>query len=308
MVLIALKRTENVKQSESLSTGIFPRQNRCTKFKRNFPHRVVPGTGFEPALPFGNLILSQKRLPFRHPGPTDLLVPISSDETKSRRMSGTVSRRSCGAGNQALPRILSPIRVVRVKIGFLGGSFDPVHFGHLLAAQDAYEQYNLDRLVLVPAAQAPLKPNDIQSSPEDRLAMLRASIECDPRFEISDLELRRGGVSFTVDSGRHYRALYPHDDLYWIIGGDQVPQLHLWREIQELACLVEFIFVERPGHAATPRSEIPGLRWHRCDGHLLAISSTELRERTQRNLSLDYFVPHKVLVYIKNHSLYRHPR
>lgn len=193
----------------------------------------------------------------------------------------------------------------RVKIGFLGGSFDPVHFGHLLAAQDAYEQYGLDRLILVPAAQAPLKPNDVQSSSEDRLAMLRAAVEWDHRFEVSDLELKRGGVSYTIDSVRHFRALYPRDDLYWVIGGDQLPKLHLWRDIVELAQLVEFIFLERPGFPVRDHPNIPGLRLHRCDGHLVAISSTELRDRCRSNLSLDYFVPHKAIVYIKEHSLYR---
>ena len=196
-------------------------------------------------------------------------------------------------------------RLRPVNIGFLGGSFDPVHFGHLLAAQDAFEQYHLDRVVLVPAAQAPLKPNDVQSSAEDRLALLRAATEWDKRFEISDIELRRGGVSYTIDSARHFRALYPDDTLYWIIGGDQLPKLHLWREIELLAQLVEFIFLERPGYPVRAAPPIPGLRLHRCDGHLLAISSTELRERTRKNLSLDYFVPHKAIVYIREHGLYR---
>lgn len=180
-----------------------------------------------------------------------------------------------------------------------------MHFGHLLAAQDAYEQHRLDRLIFVPAAQAPLKPNDVQSSATDRLAMLRSAIEWDRRFEISDVELLRGGVSYTIDSARHFRALYPHDELYWIIGGDQLPKLHLWREIGELAKLVEFIFLERPGFPVKAAPDIPGLRLHRCDGHLLAISSTELRERTRRGLSLDYFVPHKAIVYIRQHDLYR---
>jgi len=192
-----------------------------------------------------------------------------------------------------------------LKIGFLGGSFDPVHFGHLLAAQDAYEQYQLDRLVLVPAAQAPLKPNDVQSSTKDRLAMLQAAVGWDKRFEISDLELRRGGVSYTIDSARHFRKIHPQDDLYWIIGGDQLPNLHLWKDIRELAQLVEFIFLERPGFPVKTPPDIPGLRLHRCNGHLVAISSTELRERTRQNLSLDYFVPHKAIVYIKEHALYR---
>ena len=179
-----------------------------------------------------------------------------------------------------------------------------MHFGHLLAAQDAYEQYKLDRLIFVPAAQAPLKPNEVLSSPEERLAMLGAAIEWDRRFEISDHELRRGGVSYTIDSARHFRALYPRDELYWIIGGDQLPKLHHWKDIAELARLVEFIFLERPGYPVKPASLIPGLRLHRCDGHLLAISSTELRDRMRHDLSLDYFVPHKAIIYIKENKLY----
>lgn len=192
-----------------------------------------------------------------------------------------------------------------MKIGFLGGSFDPVHFGHLMAAQDAFEQQKLDRLILVPAAQAPLKPNDVQSTSEQRLAMLRAATEWDRRFEISDFELRRGGVSYTIDSARHFRALYPNDELYWVIGGDQLPRLHLWKDVAELVKLVEFIFLERPGYPVRAHPDIPGLRLHRCDGHLLAINSTELRERTRLGLSLDYFVPHKAIVYIRENGLYR---
>jgi nicotinate-nucleotide adenylyltransferase len=192
-----------------------------------------------------------------------------------------------------------------VKIGFLGGSFDPVHFGHLIAAQDVYEQHHLDRLIFVPAAQAPLKPQEAQSSVDDRLAMLRAAVEWDRRFEISDYELRKGGMSYTVDSVRHFRTQYPKDELYWIIGGDQLPRMHLWKEIEQLAQLVEFIFLERPGHPVKAHPSIPGLRLHRCDGHLVEISSTELRERVRLGLSLDYFVPHKAIVHILEKRLYR---
>lgn len=208
----------------------------------------------------------------------------------------------------ALPDLPDAPTLRRVKIGFLGGSFDPIHFGHLLAAQDAYEQHNLDRLFLVPAAQAPLKPKDVQSTVDDRLTMLRAAIGRDSRFEISDFELRRGGVSYTIDSARHFRGVYPNDDLYWVIGGDQLPKLHLWKDIAELARLVEFIFLERPGYPVKAHPEIPGLRLHRCDGHILSVSSTELRERTRKNLALAYFVPHQAIVYIEERSLYRHSR
>ena len=192
-----------------------------------------------------------------------------------------------------------------MKIGLMGGSFDPVHLGHLIAAQDAREQMRLDRLLMIPAAQAPLKPNDVQSSAADRLAMLQAAVEGDPRLEISDYELNRGGISYTIDSARHFRACFPADDLYWIMGGDQLPQLHKWKEIGELVRLVEFIFLERPGHPAKPHEEVPGLRLHRCDGHLIEISSSELRGRVQTGLSLNYFCPQKVIAYLGAKQLYR---
>jgi nicotinate-nucleotide adenylyltransferase len=216
-----------------------------------------------------------------------------------------LARFLAGPRKSSLAGVQRAKHVAPVKIGLLGGSFDPVHFGHLLAAQDAFEQHHLDRLILVPAAQAPLKPNDVQSSAEDRLAMLRASTEWDKRFEISDFELRRGGVSYTIDSARYFRSLYPNDSLYWIVGGDQLPKLHLWKDIGELVRLVEFIFLERPGYPVKAQPAIPGLTLHRCDGHLLGVSSTELRERTRRGLSLDYFVPHKAIVYIQERRLYR---
>jgi nicotinate-nucleotide adenylyltransferase len=180
-----------------------------------------------------------------------------------------------------------------------------VHFGHLLAAQDVYEQYHFDRLLLVPAAQAPLKPQEVQSSLEDRRAMLQAAIEWDKRFEVSDVELRRGGVSYTIDSARYFRSVFPDDELYWIIGGDQLPQLNQWKDIEELARLVEIIFLERPGHPAKQVAGIAGLHLHRCDGHLIEISSSELRERVRRGLSLHYFCPQKVISYIETHRLYR---
>ena len=180
-----------------------------------------------------------------------------------------------------------------------------MHFGHLLAGQDAMEQHRLDRLIFVPAAQAPLKPQEVKAPAAHRLAMLRAAIAGDERFEISAWELERGGTSYTIDSAQHFRAQFPDDDLYWIIGGDQLPNLHRWHRIAELVKLVEFIFLERPGFPVKAHPEIPGLRLHRCDGHLLAVSSSELRERAASGLSLDYFMPHKAIVYLRENALYR---
>jgi len=192
-----------------------------------------------------------------------------------------------------------------MKIGLMGGSFDPVHFGHLIAAQDVLEQFHLDRMLLVPAAQAPLKPTVVQSTTEDRLAMLRAAIEWDRRLEISDYELTKGGISYTIDSVRHFQAQFPNDELYWIVGGDQLPLLHKWKDIGELAKMIQFIFLERPKHPTRPHVDIPGLQLHRCDGHLIEISSSELRQRIKSGRSLHYFCPQKVIAYIESKGLYR---
>jgi nicotinate-nucleotide adenylyltransferase len=140
---------------------------------------------------------------------------------------------------------------------------------------------------------------------EDRLAMLQAACEWDRRFEIADYELRKGGVSYTIDSVRHFRAQFPDDELHWVIGGDQLPLLHKWKEIEELAREVKFIFLERPRHPDKPHVDIPGLRLQRCDGHLIEISSSELRQRVKEGRSLHYFCPQKVIAYIESRQLYR---
>lgn len=203
-------------------------------------------------------------------------------------------RRSGGRGSES-----------GMKIGLMGGSFDPVHFGHLIAAQDALEQYGLDKVIFVPAAQAPLRANTVTHNGAQRAAMLRAAVAWDERFEVADFEVQQGGVSYTIDSVRHFRAVLGEARLFWIIGGDQVPKLDQWKDIAELAGMIEFIFLERPGHPAKAAPSIPGLRLHRCDGHLIEVSSTELRRRVAEGRRLDYFVPHKAIVYIEENGLYR---
>jgi len=186
----------------------------------------------------------------------------------------------------------------------MGGSFDPVHFGHLVAAQDAYEQHDLSRVIMIPAAQAPMKDFGVVASGAHRVAMLQEAVDWDERLEVSDFEVKRGGTSYTVETVRYFNQLHPDDELYWIIGGDQLPKLGRWRGIEELGKMVEFIYLERPGHPTKEHPAIPNLRLHRCDGHLVEISSTELRDRIRRGLSLDYFMPHKAIVYLQNHGLY----
>lgn len=195
------------------------------------------------------------------------------------------------------------------KIGLMGGSFDPVHFGHLTAARNAMDQHGLDKVILLPAAQTPPKStNPTTTNPttagHHRVAMLRSAIDSDQRLEVSDFEVVQGEVSYTIETVRHFRERYPDDALFWIIGTDKVPTLDRWRSIEELAQMVEFISIERPGHPIKDHPSTPGLNLHRCKGQAVGISSTELRDRQKNGLSLDGIMPSEAIVYTRKHGLY----
>ncbi len=194
------------------------------------------------------------------------------------------------------------------RIGVMGGSFDPVHLGHLIAAQDAREALRLDRVILMPAAQAPLKAGEPRVSDATRLALLRAAVVDTPGLEVSTLELERGGVSYTVDTARALRHAHPVDSLFWIIGADQAAQLSRWREIGVLAALVEFIALARPGYAFPPASALPaGVRLHPVTAHTVEISSSEVRSRIAAGLPVRCFLPPEVARRIESENLYRGP-
>ncbi len=174
-----------------------------------------------------------------------------------------------------------------------------------MAAQDAVEELGLDRLIFIPAAQAPLKGVEVQADGEGRLTMLRAAVEGDMRFEVSDWEVRRGGVSFSVETARHFRAVWPEAELYWLIGADQLARLPEWREVGELARLVEFVVHRRPGFALKVPEGVPGLRVRECRGREVDLSSTEIRERARRGLRVNWFLPHKAVEQLEKMRLYR---
>lgn len=200
------------------------------------------------------------------------------------------------------------------RIGILGGSFNPVHSGHLVLAQDALEQFGLARVVFVPAAQPPHKPSPGLAPASDRLEMLRLAVSGDARFEVSDIELQRGGVSYTVDTLRQFREQRPGAPLSFIIGGDTLRELHTWREIYTVLDLADLVTVARPGfrsddlNEATLRLRDP---WPRrlaanvATGHLIEISSTDVRARVARGQSIRYLVPAAVEQYILSRALYR---
>ena len=199
------------------------------------------------------------------------------------------------------------------RIGIFGGSFNPVHCGHLILAQDALEHMGLARVVFVPAAQPPHKPAVPLAPPGDRLEMLRLAVAGDPRFEVSDEEIRQGGISYTVDTLRRFRANHPDAAPYFIIGGDSLRELHTWREIETILTLAEIVTIARPGvdlgrlDAATLRLPDPWparLAANCVMGHLVEISSTDIRGRVARGRSIRYLVPDAVERYIQRMNLY----
>lgn len=191
---------------------------------------------------------------------------------------------------------------LQLRIGLFGGSFDPVHCGHLLVAQAALEELRLTRVVFVPAAQSPFKPEQYPAPPPDRMRWLRLALTGHPHYEVDDQEIRRAPPSFTVDTVRDYRERFPAGELFYIIGADHVPLLPKWRAADELASAVEFVVVPRPGD---PPVQAPApFRVRSLAGFPFAVSSREIRTRVHAGLPLEGLVPKTVAEDIAKSGLY----
>ena len=187
--------------------------------------------------------------------------------------------------------------------GILGGTFDPVHLGHLVVAQDVLESLGLEYVFFLPTAQNPLKCAAPVASGSERLAMLELALERIESAGLLDLELRAGGVSYTFDSVVELQRRFPEMAITWIIGADQVSDLFRWHRIEALVEMIDFAYLERPGYALSIPA-IPNLRLHRVDGHCMEISSSEIRKRILSGRSSGLFLPEKVLKYIELNRLY----
>jgi len=206
-----------------------------------------------------------------------------------------------------------------MKIGLFGGSFDPVHLGHLLVAQAAIEELGLDKLSFIPAAQSPFKPESRPAPAACRLQWLRLALAGKTDCEIDGQEIRRGGVSYTVDTLRGYRERFSKAEFFYLIGADHAAKLDKWREAGELAKLAEFVVIPRPGdsvwssgfsRSGPPEGGTPNVifpkpfRGRTLKGFPFGISSSQIRARVKAGLPVDHLVPSFVAEAIQAAGVY----
>ena len=199
-----------------------------------------------------------------------------------------------------------------VRVGLLGGSFNPIHWGHLILAQDAREHFDLSRVIFMPCARSPHKQENPDLAPaEDRLAMAQRATEGLPWAEVSDLEVRRGGISYTVETVETLRERHPDWILFLILGSDSLRDLPRWYEVERLLTLCRLAILSRPGFdveplmASLPLSLRDRVQGAVRKGHLIEISSTEIRQRVAENRPIDLLMPREAAFYLHHKGLYR---
>lgn len=202
---------------------------------------------------------------------------------------------------------------LKTRIGILGGSFNPVHLGHLILAQDALEAFDLATVLFVPCDHPPHKPAASLLPVEHRAAMLEAALTGALPFEVCDMEIRRGGTTYSVDTVRALAKRYPGDELFFIIGSDTLPELHLWKDAPDLLRLCRFATLARPGFDLNAMTEnnlnlepdlARALLANVAIGHQVDISASDIRYRVAEGMSIRYLVPDAVEMYIAEHALY----
>lgn len=192
----------------------------------------------------------------------------------------------------------------------MGGTFDPIHNGHLVAASEVADQFELDEVVFVPTGQPWQKSRDV-TPPEDRYLMTVIATASNPRFTVSRVDIDRGGPTYTNDTLRDLRALNPDADLYFITGADALASILSWQNWEELFALATFIGVSRPGyelngqHIVAAFDQLPEEALHLVEVPALAISSTDCRARAAKGRPIWYLVPDGVVQYVAKRGLYR---
>jgi nicotinate-nucleotide adenylyltransferase len=199
-----------------------------------------------------------------------------------------------------------------VRIGILGGTFNPPHLGHLVAGQEAYRELGLDRVMLIPARIPPHKPVEHEPGPEHRLALCRLATQDDDRFEVSELELERDGPSYTVDTLEQLSSQVPNNELFLVVGGDIAAGLPDWHRPERVLELANLAIAKRRG---TTRDSVQealatlrgGDRARFFQMPRIGVSSTMIRRRVAAGQPIRYLVPDRVVDYIERHELYGGP-
>ncbi|GAB6173313.1 nicotinate-nucleotide adenylyltransferase [Paradesulfitobacterium aromaticivorans] len=197
------------------------------------------------------------------------------------------------------------------RLGIMGGTFDPIHYGHLVAAEMARTEFALEKVLFVPTGNPPHKSGRRVSPAALRYEMVKRSLADNPFFDISAVEIERSGPSFTVDTLRQLRREWPEHELYFITGTDALREIFTWHESEEILNLTHFIGASRPGFDAgdflrKSESENPQVihRIHLLEVPALAISSTAIRARVAGGKSIRYLLPENVRQFIQENSLY----
>lgn len=197
----------------------------------------------------------------------------------------------------------------RKRLGIFGGTFDPIHTGHLIIASEAMRQVGLDHIVFVPSGRPPHKPDQILSSDSARRMMVELAIEHRAEFSISDVEMRRPGPNYSMDLVDYFHRTNPDADLFFILGADSLRDFHSWREPHRIVERATILVAPRPGVPIDLNLAItstPGLRGRVevITMPLIEISSTDIRERSRQGVSFWYQVPFRVEKFIEEHGLY----
>jgi nicotinate-nucleotide adenylyltransferase len=191
----------------------------------------------------------------------------------------------------------------------MGGTFDPIHHGHLVAASEVQGVFGLDEVVFVPTGAPWQKSHRVVSPAEHRYLMTVIATAANPRFTVSRVDIDRGGPTYTIDTLRDLKAARPEDELFFITGADALTEIFTWRDAAQLFELAQFVGVTRPGYTMDDGifDQIPADRVTLLEIPALAISSTDCRDRHRRGEPVWYLVPDGVVQYIGKHDLYRNP-
>jgi len=198
------------------------------------------------------------------------------------------------------------------RLGIMGGTFDPIHYGHLVAAETARVEFNLDNVLFIPAGKPPHKLNHRITDASERFTMVQMSIKNNSYFKVSNMEIVREGPTYTVDTLKILHELLPDQELYFITGTDALLDLLTWREPDTIVKLAKIIGASRPGYDSrnffaeiTKRYPYIKDRIFELEVPALAISSTDIRARVKNNKSIRYLLPEEVRLYIEERNLYK---